>query len=165
MDKDEQQERYRLIEFFQTVSSREGFGRQHDSDTSAQYDETLDDLVSRYGHEEQLHGYIMLSLDQLQDRKPLQTVRGVALHIANRSCELKMQAPVGSAQAQGYEKLESRVALLWRHLMQQDQQTPRAERQGEYRSILLGSSSQALKAQLRFVKEQIHQGPGLAFER
>ncbi len=154
------QERYKLIENFQTVSSREGFDRPDDMLTSELYNQSLDELVTRYGHDEQTHGYIMLSLDELQDRKPFQAVRGVALHLAHQACTLKMQAPAGSAQARGYEKLESRAAVVWRHLMQQDCDTPYRVRLQEYNTILHHSPSQALKAQLRFVQNKVHRVPG-----
>lgn len=154
---EEQQERYRVIKVFQTVSASEGAHLRSDPcDTSDQYNQNLSDMITRYGHEVSTHAYVMMSLDDLIDRKSLQTIRGLAQQIVYQACRLKEDHPAGSRQAQGYGELETRVAVLWRHLMLRDNGTLPLQRQIEYKNIAENSPSDVLKAQLPFVKDHVY---------
>jgi|GEM_PF-4146671 hypothetical protein len=153
----EQQARYQLIDNFQTVSCREGVHLRADpSIISDQYNKNLSEMIVRYGHEASTHAYVMMSLEDLQGRKSLQTVRGIAQQIVHQACRLKEQQPAGSRHAEGFKGLESRVALLWRHLMLHDNGTPQRHRQMEYQNIESYSPSEILKSQLPYVRDHVY---------
>lgn len=157
MNTEEQQARYQLIENFQTVSSTEGASLRADPNAASdQYVQKLSEMVAACGHDETTHGYIMTSLDDLEDRKSLQAIRGLAQMVAHQACALKKAYPENSVQAQGYAKLETRAANVWRISMLRDAGTLPIHRQMEYRNIDLNSPSQVLKDQLPQVRDHVH---------
>ena len=150
-----------LINRFQILSGVEGVSGQatlkdaleERKSTSPAYNEVLTALVSRFGHDATVQNYILLGLDDIQDRKPLQTVRNLTSRLADKACALKTEFAAGSEQAKGFEAFEERLAILWRHMMKQDEYTPFDQRMQEYINVRDHASSPALKAQLSAVKD------------
>lgn len=156
MGNQESNEHASLLERFQSVSGNEGTIRYQDFETvSVEYQKALSDLFARFGHDELTQNYIMLGLDELQDRKPLQTIRRVTLGLVHQAHVLQRESLTDSPRAQGFERMEKRLALLWRHQLAQDEATSREVKLQEINGVRHHSASKVLKEQLPYLLNQL----------
>lgn len=93
----------------------------------------LSALVENFGHDSQTQGFLINELDELTARKPAVMVREVLRSVISQASTRKQWHQLDSEEAQGFDQLDARLSLLWKHMLLTDEQTPMIEKAKECR--------------------------------